>query len=174
MEPRPGTLTGNITQKLRVTQRAMERSMIGVTRRDKWKNIGIRETTGVIDIINHIKRSKLKVGRSYSKARTKKMNITHNSMDTRYGYRSRGRPSETWDSDLYKWKGSTWGRLAANRSQWASHAEAYAQQWAESRLTLTIPSRIYVHRSMFDGIVLRHLVSWIGRGNGRKRRTIWK
>ena len=58
--------------------------MISITRRDKWKNIRIRETTGVIDIINHIKKIQIEMGRSYSKAKTKMMDTT--VWTPRYGH----------------------------------------------------------------------------------------
>lgn len=44
--------------QLRVTQRAMERIMLGITRRDRFRTGDIRNRTKVTDIINRIARLK--------------------------------------------------------------------------------------------------------------------
>lgn len=52
------TLTKQSTNKLRVTQRAMERAMLGISRRDKVTNTIIRQRTKVTDIIKRITQAK--------------------------------------------------------------------------------------------------------------------
>ncbi|CAG9834409.1 unnamed protein product [Diabrotica balteata] len=52
------TLTKAAATKLRVTQRRMERSTLGITLRDRITNEDIRRRTGVTDIIKKIARLK--------------------------------------------------------------------------------------------------------------------
>ena len=52
------TTTKKLDNKLRVSQRAMERIMAGISRRDQWKKTNLRYKTKVIDIITTIKTSK--------------------------------------------------------------------------------------------------------------------
>ncbi|CAH2232470.1 jg19403 [Pararge aegeria aegeria] len=44
------SLTMGLIRRLRVTQRAMERAMLGVSLRDQIRNVEIRRTTRVTDI----------------------------------------------------------------------------------------------------------------------------
>ena len=48
------TLTRASENKLRVTQRAIERSMLGITLRDKMTNQWIRQQTKVVDVMEEI------------------------------------------------------------------------------------------------------------------------
>ena len=48
------TLTRASENKLRATQRAMERSMLGITLRDKMTNQWIRQQTKVVDVMEEI------------------------------------------------------------------------------------------------------------------------
>src|ERR1700748_1305792 len=48
------TLTKASENKLRVTQRAMERSMLGISLRDKMTNQWIRQQTKVVDVMERI------------------------------------------------------------------------------------------------------------------------
>ena len=52
------TTTNRLERKLRVTERAMERIMRGVSRKDKVRNQDLRNSTGVLDIIQVIKQKK--------------------------------------------------------------------------------------------------------------------
>lgn len=45
------TTTKNMNQKLLVAQRAMERIMLGITRKERWRNTVIRQLTKVEDVI---------------------------------------------------------------------------------------------------------------------------
>ncbi|PIK51358.1 endonuclease-reverse transcriptase [Apostichopus japonicus] len=49
------TTTKRLEKKLRVTERAMERIVRGVTRKDKVRNQDLRNSAGVLDIIQVIK-----------------------------------------------------------------------------------------------------------------------
>ena len=50
--------TTSVHQKLWAAQRAMERTMLGITRRDQWRSSRIREMTKVDDAIQTVKKAK--------------------------------------------------------------------------------------------------------------------
>ena len=49
------TTSPKMENKIRTTQRAMERAMVGITKRDRWRNESLRKKTKVQDIIQTIK-----------------------------------------------------------------------------------------------------------------------
>ena len=51
--PETWSFTKKQRERLEVAQRTMERSMFGITRKDKKRNEWIREKTGVDDIVNN-------------------------------------------------------------------------------------------------------------------------
>src|SRR5271156_3922108 len=55
-------ITKRMEQRLRTTQRSMERAMIGITRRYHRTNVWVRQQTGVQDIIVRIKQLKWQWG----------------------------------------------------------------------------------------------------------------
>ena len=80
-------------KKLRVTERAMERIMLGVTRRDKVRNEDLRKKTNARDIIQEIKTKKWRWAGHL--ARRKDNRWTHNvtNWTPRTQTRRRGRQS---------------------------------------------------------------------------------
>eukprot|EP00795_Rhopilema_esculentum_P007734 gene7734-biopygen8973 len=87
------SLTNRHREKLAVTQRSMERSMLGVTRRDKIRNEDLRSRTGVKDVIEKV-----------IEAKGKK--------------RGKGKPKRRWRDEIEQKAGSTWTQSAQNRDEW--------------------------------------------------------
>ena len=56
------TSTKKINQRLAVTQRAMERSMLGITRRDRQSNKWIRGQTKITDVVEKNKNIEMEMG----------------------------------------------------------------------------------------------------------------
>ncbi|CAH2210275.1 jg3087 [Pararge aegeria aegeria] len=56
------TIVANLIRRLRVTQRAMERAMLGVSLRDKIRNVEIRSRTRVTDIAQRVAKLKWQWG----------------------------------------------------------------------------------------------------------------
>ncbi|CAH2270083.1 jg16543 [Pararge aegeria aegeria] len=52
------SLTTGLIKRLRVTQRAMERAMLGVSLRDKIRNVEIRRRTRVTDVAQRVAKLK--------------------------------------------------------------------------------------------------------------------
>ena len=48
-----------MASKIKTTQRAIERTMINITRRDRWRNTDLRKKTKVMDIIHRAKQDTL-------------------------------------------------------------------------------------------------------------------
>jgi hypothetical protein len=122
------TLTQKSANKLRVTQRAMERAMLNVSLRDHITNRQIRQRSGVQDVIERTTR--LKWNWAGHLARTQDGRWTRRIMEWRpRNYkRSRGRPPTRWTDDIKRVAGN-WLQAAQCREHWKELREAYVQQW---------------------------------------------
>ena len=112
-----GMMTNTEEQKLKVSQRAMERAMVGITIKDKVK-CEIRRLSQVKDIITEITRSKIRwVGHV--------VRMAGNRWTTRIvGWypgnlkMPKGRPFTRWEELMKKKIGTNWVREARNRQCW--------------------------------------------------------
>ena len=125
-------LTRRIQERLRTTQRSMERAMIGVTKRNHKNNKWIREKSGVKDIVSTIK--KLKWGWEGHVARMNDNRWTQRATEWMpLGYkREKARPKTRWEDEIRKYMGVTWIRAAKDREVWRNHGEAFVQQWTDN------------------------------------------
>ena len=128
------TLTRKMTDKLRVTQRGMERAMLNFTRRDRWRNTSIRNATKVDDRIRPIKIGKWRWAVHVARRNDNRWTKRTTDWTPRNGRRSRGRPADEWETDLRSFC-SMWRREALNREKWRQHTEAFALQWADNGLS---------------------------------------
>ncbi|CAH2268474.1 jg16904 [Pararge aegeria aegeria] len=94
---------------------AMERAMLGVSLRDRIRNVEIRRRTKVTE---HIVRRK--DGRWDPKVL---------EWQPSTGKRSVGRPPTRWTDDIKRVAGSRWIQAAQNRGNWNSLQNTYVQQW---------------------------------------------
>jgi hypothetical protein len=132
------TLTRASKNKLRVSQRAMERAMLRISLRDKKRNEWIRRKTGMTDVVHRIKSLKWQwaghIARMEDERWTKRI-LNWRPFDQT---RPLGRPPERWDDDIKRFviRGisdeerdptKNWQKLARNREQWKSLKEAYLQ-----------------------------------------------
>jgi hypothetical protein len=122
------TLTKASENKLRVAQRAMERSMLGITLRDKMTNQWIRQQTKVVDVMERI--ASLKWNWAGHIARMTDERWTKTIMNWRPPTtRPGGRPPERWTNGIKRAAGTNWQQVAMDRSKWKEKGEAYIQQW---------------------------------------------
>ena len=122
------TLTKASENKLRVAQRAMERSMLGISLRDKKTNQWIRQQTKVVDVMERI--SNLKWNWAGHIARTTDERWTKNIMSWRPPRtRPMGRPPDRWTNSITRMAGTNWQQVAMDRTKWKELGEAYVQQW---------------------------------------------
>jgi len=122
------TLTKKTAENLRVAQRAMERAMLGITRRDRIPNNTIRQRTKTKDIVEYVARMKWRWAGHV--ARTSNDRWTRRLLEwrPREDRRNRGRPPTRWTDDVKRIAGN-WMMTAQNRMTWRNLEEAYVQQW---------------------------------------------
>ena len=122
------TLTTASANKLRVTQRKMERSMFGVSLRDHIRNEDLRKRTDVTDVVDKIRTLKWDwaghVARMSDGRWTKRLLEWRQRLDKR----SKERPPTRWTDELKRFAGN-WIQKAQDRKEWAEIGEAYVQQW---------------------------------------------
>ena len=113
------TLTTASANKLMVTQRKMERSMLGVSLRDHIRNEDLRRRTGVTDVVNQIRKLKWNWAGHVARMSWRRLRLDK---------RSKGRPPTHWTDDLKRFAGN-WIQRAQDRKEWVELGEAYVQQW---------------------------------------------
>jgi hypothetical protein len=123
------TLTKEIVNKLHVTQRAMERAMLGISLRDRRRNEWIRGVTRVTNIVQRV--TELKWSWAGHVARMTDGRWTKIILQWRpwWGRRSRGRPMMRWSDDIVACASFGWMRRAQTRERWRQLGEAYVQKW---------------------------------------------
>ena len=126
------TLTEKIMRKIRTTQRAMERKMLGIKLQDKVPNNKIRQQTGTMDIAENILRLKWKWAGHLARTQDNRWTKRCTEWQPREGKRSRGRPQTRWRDDIRKAGGPTWSRTAKDRQRWRALSEGYIQQWMDN------------------------------------------
>ena len=108
---------GNI-QKLEVSQRAMERSMLNKRRADRVPNRILRASTKIKDVIVAAKELKWNwaghVAR-YPEDRLAKIVESWNPVD---GKRNKGRPKQRWKDQIVEHGSIFWRRKAKDRKKW--------------------------------------------------------
>ena len=124
------SLTQATATKLRVAQRGMERSMLGLTLRDRVRNEEIRRRTGVTDVIERI--AWLKWNWAGHVARMTDGRWTRKVIEwrPRADKRNRGRPPTRWTDDVKRIAGN-WLQKAQDRPGWKKLGEAYVQLWTQ-------------------------------------------
>ena len=124
------SLTQATATKLRVAQRRMERSMLGLTLRDRVRNEEIRRRTGVTDVIERI--AWLKWNWAGHVARMTDGRWTRKVIEwrPRADKRNRGRPPTRWTDDVKRIAGN-WLQKAQDRQGWKKLGEAYVQLWTQ-------------------------------------------
>ena len=120
-------LTKKTIQLIAVSQRHMERKMMGIRLQDKVSNINLRNASKIQDAVTRIQH--LKFQWAGHVARANNWSNLVNSWIPRADVRLRGRPAERWDDDLRRCFGHAWRRLTADRKSWNSRREAYVQKW---------------------------------------------
>ena len=95
-------VTQRMQERLRVTQRSMERVMIGVTRRDKKTNVWIRQQTGLQDVITRIKQLKWQWAGYVARQNDNCWVKVVTECTPLNGKRKRARPKTRWIDEIRK------------------------------------------------------------------------
>jgi hypothetical protein len=126
------TLTKKQEQKIQVTQRRMERIMLGITLKDKKRNTWIRQQTKITDALTYIKKSKWRWAGHIARREDGRWSKLTTFWIPDTGQRKRGRPRERWKDEVERLAGKNWKRKAKDRERWKKLGEAFVQQWTES------------------------------------------
>ena len=118
-----------LVHKFKVAQRAMERSMLGVSLKDRIRNEVIRQRTKVTDIAERISKLKWQWAGHICRRTDNRWGRRVLEWRPRLGKRSVGRPWARWSDDIRKVAGSGWKRKTEDRVEWRAIGEAYVQQW---------------------------------------------
>ncbi|CAG9133292.1 unnamed protein product [Plutella xylostella] len=122
------SLTESQKSKLKVCQRAMERSILGVKRTDRIRNTDLRSKTQIADV--GAKTAKLKWDWAGHVCRMQPERWAKNATKwiPNNGRRRRGRPRKRWRDDLDNFN-TEWCEQAQERDKWNVQGETFAQQW---------------------------------------------
>jgi hypothetical protein len=125
------TLTKKSMLRLRTIQRAMERTMIGVSLRDKINHEQIRQRTKVTDINEKILKMKWRWAGHVARQDPNRWDTKIIGWRSRTTKRNRGRPQKRWTDDLKAIAGKNWTQIAQDRDTWRKLEEAFIQQWID-------------------------------------------
>ncbi len=112
------TTTKTIEQKLKVTQRSMERQMLNISLRDHISCEKIRAKTGVDDILSTIISAKWRWAGHIARRNDNRWAKRIYEWQPRTGKRRRGRQNTRWRDSLVTAEGITWPRKANDRLMW--------------------------------------------------------
>ncbi|KAJ2941256.1 hypothetical protein O0L34_g3453 [Tuta absoluta] len=123
-------LTEEQNYKIKVCQNSIERSVIGVKRRDKVRLTDIKKTTKFKKVDSVYKQLKWRWTGHMLREPKEKWSKIITEWYPRGCKRSRGRPTKRWEDDLKKVAGPAWIHTAKDRSKWKSLEEAYVERQA--------------------------------------------
>ncbi|KAI8440939.1 hypothetical protein MSG28_009236 [Choristoneura fumiferana] len=106
------SLTVGLLERLKVTQRAMERAMLGVSLRDRIRNTEIRRRTKVTDIAGKICKLKWQWAGHIARRTDNRWGRKVLEWRPRTGRRSVGRPPTRWTDDIVRVAGNRWMQVA--------------------------------------------------------------
>ncbi|KAI5718070.1 hypothetical protein M8J77_015738 [Diaphorina citri] len=119
-------LTKEQTRKLKVCQRRMERSILGISLRDRIRNTEIRRRTGVKDVGEEVWMKKWQWAGHVARMNPEKWTKLCYEWYPRDRVRRAGRPTTRWRDSLHKAVGPLWTHEAQNREHWKFLGEALA------------------------------------------------
>ncbi|CAH2238963.1 jg19287 [Pararge aegeria aegeria] len=118
-----------IIRRLKVTQRAMERAMLGVSLRNRIRNVEIRRKTRVTDIAQRVAKLKWQWAGHIVRRKDERWDPKVLEWQPRTGKRTVGRPPTRWTDDIKRVAGSRWIQATQNGGIWNSLQKTYVQQW---------------------------------------------
>ncbi|XP_037294379.1 uncharacterized protein LOC115454908 [Manduca sexta] len=125
------SLTKQLIHRLQVTQRAMERAMLGISLRDMVHNTEIRKRTSLRDVAEVIARRKWKWAGHISRTSDGRWGRKVLEWRPRTGHRNVGRQPRRWTDDIIRTAGKDWMRKAQDRASWRNMEEAFTQHWVD-------------------------------------------
>lgn len=124
-------LTKKLTLKIRSTQRAHERIMLGYKLKDRKRASWIRQQTKLNDLVQATKSAKWRWAGHVQRLNDNRWTKRITEWIPRDQKRSRGRQKTRWRDELDKFN-RNWRQVALNRMKWRNQKKAFAQQWEEN------------------------------------------
>lgn len=122
------TYNTKIKTKLTACQKAMERSVLKIRRIQKIKSEKIRQTTKVIDALQHALRQKWRWAGHIARCTDKRWTLQATIWNGPEGKRKRGRPRKRWIDEIKAIAGSHWRKKATDREVWKKLEEAFTRE----------------------------------------------
>jgi hypothetical protein len=124
-------LTEQLANKIKVFQNGIERSTIGVKRKDREKLKNIKSKTKFKNAYITYKQLKWRWTGHMTREKKKKWTRLITEWYPLDCKRNRGRQTKRWEDDIRKIAGSTWTRTARDRMEWRSLEEAFVGRQVE-------------------------------------------
>ena len=121
-------LTKKLTLKLRSTQRAHERIMLGFKLKDRKRASWIREQTKLEDVVKTTKSLKWNWAGHVQRFQDNRWTKRTTEWIPRDQKRSIGRQRTRWRDELDRYE-KNWRRMTQDRKKWREMRKAFAQQW---------------------------------------------
>src|SRR5579863_9379770 len=103
---------------MNVTQRRMERIMLGITLLHRLRNTSFRQKTKVTDVAAFCKKLKWEFAGKIARETGKW--TTHVLHWVPAGKRGRGRPRPRWEDEIRKAVGENWKTIARDKEAWSN------------------------------------------------------
>lgn len=124
-------MTEQLANKIKVCQNSIERSTIGVKRKDREKLKDIKSKTKFKNAYTTYKQLKWRWTGHMAREKKEKWTRLITEWYPIDGKRNRGRQTKRWEDDFRKIAGPTWIRTAKNRTEWRSLEEAFVGRQVE-------------------------------------------
>lgn len=123
-------LTEIMTNKINVCQNSIERSVIGVKRKEKVRLTEIKNKTQFKQANSLHRTLKWQWTGHMLREKQEKWTKIVTEWYPRDGKRNKGRQTKRWEDDIKKVAGPEWSRIAKDRQKWRSLEEAYVERQA--------------------------------------------
>ncbi len=117
--------TARVEKKLLTTQRAMERRITNISKREHIRSDVIRQKTGVEDIITTVYKNKKRWAGHIARLPDNRWTTKTTNWYPYDRKRKKGRPSIRWEDPLMATYGNTWSRLAQDRKSWREDGDLH-------------------------------------------------
>ncbi|CAH2268931.1 jg6958 [Pararge aegeria aegeria] len=123
------SLTMGLIRRLRVIQRVMGRTVLGVSLRDQIRSVEIRRRTRVTGLAQRVAKLKWQWAGHIVRRKDGRCGPKVLEWQPRTGKRSVGRPPTRWTNDIKRVAGGRWIQAAQNCGILNSLQKTYVQQW---------------------------------------------
>lgn len=120
--------TNKAKQKIRSTQRAIERSILKIRKINKVRSDTIRQKTKLTDALTQALKLKWKWAGHVSRSTDSRWTIHTTQWKGPVGKRNVGRPYSRWADEIIQIAGKNWMDAGKDRESWKKMEEAFTQK----------------------------------------------